>query len=128
MTGLPDEDMLNQAQALAADADAANAFRVDLEGYEGPLHLLLDLARRQKVDLTKISILNLADQYLDYIRTAQDLRVDLAAFKAKLGPDVAGTMITNPNTCGLFENDIIDIADAVHGVADGAGGVASARW
>ena len=41
-------------------------------------------------------------------------RVDLAAFKAKLGPDVAGTMITNPNTCGLFENDIIDIADAVH--------------
>jgi glycine dehydrogenase subunit 2 len=43
-------------------------------------------------------------------------RVDLAAFKAKLGPDVAGTMITNPNTCGLFENDIIDIADAVHGV------------
>ena len=43
-------------------------------------------------------------------------RVDLAAFKAKLGPDVAGTMITNPNTCGLFENDIIDIADAIHGV------------
>ena len=43
-------------------------------------------------------------------------RVDLDAFKAKLGPDVAGTMITNPNTCGLFENDIIDIADAIHGV------------
>ncbi len=43
-------------------------------------------------------------------------RVDLAAFKAKLGPDVAGTMITNPNTCGLFENEIIDIADAIHGV------------
>jgi len=41
-------------------------------------------------------------------------RVDLAAFKAKLGPDVAGTMITNPNTCGLFENDIIDIARAIH--------------
>jgi glycine dehydrogenase subunit 2 len=41
-------------------------------------------------------------------------RVDLAAFKAKLGPDVAGTMITNPNTCGLFENDIIEIARAVH--------------
>ncbi|HEY4164237.1 MAG TPA: aminomethyl-transferring glycine dehydrogenase subunit GcvPB [Dongiaceae bacterium] len=43
-------------------------------------------------------------------------RVDLAAFKAKLGPDVAGTMITNPNTCGLFENDIQEIAEAVHGV------------
>ncbi len=43
-------------------------------------------------------------------------RVDLAAFKEKLGQDVAGTMITNPNTCGLFENDIIEIAEAVHGV------------
>ena len=43
-------------------------------------------------------------------------RVDLAAFKAKLGADVAGIMITNPNTCGLFENDIMEIADAIHGV------------
>ena len=43
-------------------------------------------------------------------------RVDLAAFKAKLGPDVAGTMITNPNTCGLFENDITAIAEAIHSV------------
>jgi len=43
-------------------------------------------------------------------------RVDLAAFKAKLSADVAGIMITNPNTCGLFENDIMEIADAIHGV------------
>jgi glycine dehydrogenase subunit 2 len=43
-------------------------------------------------------------------------RVDLAAFKAKLGADVAGIMITNPNTCGLFESDIMEIADAIHGV------------
>ena len=43
-------------------------------------------------------------------------RVDLAAFKAKLGPDVAGIMLTNPNTCGLFETDIVDIARAVHEV------------
>jgi segregation and condensation protein A len=71
--------MLAQAEALAADADGAHAFRVDIEGFEGPLHLLLELARRQKVDLAKISILRLADQYLDFIRTAQDLRVDLAA-------------------------------------------------
>jgi glycine dehydrogenase subunit 2 len=41
-------------------------------------------------------------------------RVDLAAFKAKLGPDVAAIMLTNPNTCGLFESDIREIADAVH--------------
>jgi len=41
-------------------------------------------------------------------------RVDLAALKAKLGPDVAALMLTNPNTCGLFENEILDIAEAVH--------------
>ncbi|MHA1598350.1 MAG: aminomethyl-transferring glycine dehydrogenase subunit GcvPB, partial [Alphaproteobacteria bacterium] len=41
-------------------------------------------------------------------------RVDLDAFLAKLDDDVAGIMLTNPNTCGLFENDIIKIADAVH--------------
>jgi len=41
-------------------------------------------------------------------------RVDLQAFKDKLGDDVAGIMLTNPNTCGLFESDIITIADAIH--------------
>jgi glycine dehydrogenase subunit 2 len=41
-------------------------------------------------------------------------RVDLAALKAKLGPDVAALMLTNPNTCGLFEDEILDIAAAVH--------------
>lgn len=43
-----------------------------------------------------------------------DGRVDLAALKARLGPDVAGVMITNPNTCGLFERDMKEISDAVH--------------
>ncbi|HTQ32794.1 MAG TPA: aminomethyl-transferring glycine dehydrogenase subunit GcvPB [Stellaceae bacterium] len=41
-------------------------------------------------------------------------RVDLAALKAKLAPDVAALMLTNPNTCGLFEDEILDIAAAVH--------------
>jgi glycine dehydrogenase subunit 2 len=41
-------------------------------------------------------------------------RVDLAALKARLGPDVAAIMLTNPNTCGLFESDIVEIAEAVH--------------
>ncbi len=41
-------------------------------------------------------------------------RVDVAALKARLGPDVAGVMITNPNTCGLFERDMKVISDAVH--------------
>ena len=41
-------------------------------------------------------------------------RVDLAALKARLGPDVAAVMITNPNTCGLFEPEMIEISKAVH--------------
>ena len=43
-------------------------------------------------------------------------RVDLAAFRQRLGPDVAAIMLTNPNTCGLFESDIVEIAQALHEV------------
>jgi glycine dehydrogenase subunit 2 len=52
---------------------------------------------------------------VDPIPATAEGRVDLAAFKAKLGPDVAAIMLTNPNTCGLFERDIREIADAIHG-------------
>ncbi len=52
---------------------------VDLEGYEGPIDMLLTLAREQKVDLTHISILRLADQYLAYITAARRLRLEVAA-------------------------------------------------
>ena len=48
------------------------------------------------------------------IPATKDGRVDLEALKARLGPDVAGVMITNPNTCGLFERDLKAISDAVH--------------
>ncbi len=48
------------------------------------------------------------------IPATKDGRVDLEALKARLGPDVAGVMITNPNTCGLFERDMKAISDAVH--------------
>ncbi|MHA7871882.1 MAG: aminomethyl-transferring glycine dehydrogenase subunit GcvPB, partial [Hyphococcus sp.] len=51
---------------------------------------------------------------VDSIPADKTGRVDLAALKEKLGPDVAGIMVTNPNTCGLFERDIRAIADAVH--------------
>ena len=50
-----------------------------LEGYEGPIDLLLDLARDQKVDLTQISILALVDQYLRFMHMAKKQRLDLAA-------------------------------------------------
>ncbi|MGZ5865995.1 MAG: segregation and condensation protein A [Xanthobacteraceae bacterium] len=52
---------------------------VDVEGFEGPLDLLLTLAREQKVDLAKISILALANQYLEFIEAARQMRLELAA-------------------------------------------------
>jgi segregation and condensation protein A len=52
---------------------------VDVDGFEGPLDLLLTLARHQKVDLAKISILALADQYLTFIEAARKVRLELAA-------------------------------------------------
>src|SRR2546421_8920483 len=55
------------------------ALVVDVEGFESPLDLLLALARQQKVDLAKISILALADQYLAFIEEARKLRLELAA-------------------------------------------------
>jgi segregation and condensation protein A len=61
---------------LASDEPA---LVVDVEGFEGPLDLLLSLARNQKVDLSKISILALADQYLAFIEAARKLRLELAA-------------------------------------------------
>jgi len=56
-----------------------SALYLELDGWEGPLDLLLDLARRQKVDLRRISILELVDQYLAYIERAEALRLELAA-------------------------------------------------
>src|ERR1700731_2083661 len=81
----PEGDLMNpdeiQFEAdLAADrATTEPALVVDVEGFEGPLDLLLALARQQKVDLAKISILGLADQYLAFIEEARKLRLELAA-------------------------------------------------
>lgn len=60
-------------------AEGEPALVVDVDGYEGPLDLLLALARQQKVDLAKISILALADQYLAFIEAARKIRLELAA-------------------------------------------------
>ncbi len=58
---------------------AAEALIVDVDGYEGPLDLLLMLSRTQKVDLRKISVLALAEQYLAFVERAKTLRIELAA-------------------------------------------------
>ena len=65
-----------EATALANDDEA---LLVQVDGFEGPLDLLLTLARNQKVDIAKISILKLAEQYLEFVETAKKLNLELAA-------------------------------------------------
>src|SRR3954466_3419112 len=65
-----------ESTAIYADDQALN---VTVDGFEGPLDLLLTLARNQKVDIAKISILKLADQYLGFIESAKKLNLELAA-------------------------------------------------
>jgi segregation and condensation protein A len=62
-----------------AERDVAEALIVDVEGFEGPLDLLLALARTQKVDLRRIAVLPLAEQYLAFVEQARALRIELAA-------------------------------------------------
>lgn len=61
-----------------AESEVAQRLVVDLDGFEGPLDLMLDLARRDKLDLRTISIVAIADQYLAFIREAQRLKLELA--------------------------------------------------
>jgi segregation and condensation protein A len=68
-----------QFDAASRAAEDGEALIVDLEGYEGPLHALLALARSQKVDLMKLSISKLADQYLAFVKRASRLQFSLAA-------------------------------------------------
>jgi segregation and condensation protein A len=67
---------LRRAPEAEHDPDA---LIVDVEGFEGPLDLLLDLARHHKIDLSQISILALANQYIAYIEQARAMRIEIAA-------------------------------------------------
>jgi segregation and condensation protein A len=71
------EEPFEEATPAAANDD--QLLVLDLDGYEGPIDVLLTLARDQKVDLAKISILELADQYLSFIQRARRLRLEIAA-------------------------------------------------
>lgn len=74
MADLPFEDSVELDKGVTEPS-----FLVDVDGFEGPLDLLLELARRQKVDLAKISVLALAEQYLEFIDEARKVRLELAA-------------------------------------------------
>ncbi len=66
-------------QPTVEERRAAEALIIDVDGFEGPLDLLLTLSRSQKVDLRQISILALAEQYLQFVERARKLRIELAA-------------------------------------------------
>ena len=59
--------------------DSTNSFQVNLDQFNGPLDLLLDLAKSQKVNLENISITLLADQFLEYINKVKDINLDIAS-------------------------------------------------
>lgn len=73
------DDSFEDTVIPVAERLVAEALIVDVDGYEGPLDLLLSLSRTQKVDLRKISVLQLAEQYLKFIKEAATLRIELAA-------------------------------------------------
>ncbi|PVB63802.1 ScpA family protein [Labrenzia sp. 011] len=72
-------DLLSTAVAAEERAVSDPQLVVDVEGFEGPLDLLLGLARTQKVDLARISILELVEQYLEFVAAARRMRLELAA-------------------------------------------------
>jgi segregation and condensation protein A len=73
------EDWAGPERLAPAERLAGEALIVDVDGFEGPLDLLLTLSRTQKVDLRKISVLHLAEQYLGFVEQARSLRIELAA-------------------------------------------------
>ena len=73
------EDIFEKERIAVAERVAAEALIIDVDGFEGPLDLLLTLSRAQKVDLRKISVLELAHQYLSFVEKAKALRLELAA-------------------------------------------------
>ena len=73
--GMPIDTKITQRQPAGEEDDLV----VEIDGFEGPIDLLLALARRQKVDLTRISISKLAEQYLHFISAAKKIRLEIAA-------------------------------------------------
>ncbi|MGB3797486.1 MAG: ScpA family protein [Alteraurantiacibacter sp.] len=78
MSASGEDTLFGNVDPAHASADSS-ALYIELENWEGPLDLLLDLARRQKVDLKAISILALVDQYITFIEQAEALKLEIAA-------------------------------------------------
>ena len=111
MTETPTTDDVGQA---SGDATQLTLF-VNLDGFEGPIDLLLSLAREQKVDLMKISILPLAEQYLSFIETAQELNLEVAADYLVMAAWLAylKSRLLLPEAEPEADEEIIDMTDAL---------------
>ena len=96
-------------------ADEQLSLFVNLDGFEGPIDLLLSLAREQKVDLGKIAILPLAEQYLHYIETARELNLEIAADYLVMAAWLAylKSRLLLPDPEPEQADDIVDMTDAL---------------
>jgi segregation and condensation protein A len=108
-------DVPFEADLTADRGSDEPALVVDVEGFEGPLDLLLMLARQQKVDLAKISILALANQYLVFIEEARKLRLELAADYLVMAAWLAylKSRLLLPDTSGIEGPSAEDMATAL---------------
>jgi len=112
MTG--NDDFSTPAHS-AVNSDGQIALFVTLDGFEGPIDLLLSLARDQKVDLTKLAILPLAEQYLAFINTARDLDIEIAADYLVMAAWLAflKSRLLLPDPDEDEQEETIDMADAL---------------
>jgi segregation and condensation protein A len=111
-------------ERLSADLADDQVFVVATDGYEGPLDLLLSLARDQKVDLRQISILQLVDQYIAFVASNRDLRLDLAAdylvmaaWLALLKSRLLVPEAVKPEEKRSAEDDAKELADGIRRLA-----------
>lgn len=102
------------ADELPREQEQLSLFLV-LDGYEGPIDLLLNLARDQKVDLSRIAILPLAEQYLDYIQSARDLDIEVAADYLVMAAWLAylKSRLLLPDPDPEEQEEALDMADAL---------------
>ena len=112
------EDEMNDErldQVKSADTNDQLSLFVNLDGFEGPIDLLLSLSREQKVDLTRISILPLAEQYLEFINNARTLDLEIAADYLVMAAWLAylKSRLLLPEPEPEQHEEIVDMADAL---------------
>ncbi|XDZ66880.1 ScpA family protein [Alphaproteobacteria bacterium LSUCC0684] len=112
MTG--NDDFTAPVQPVVS-SDGQMALFVTLDGFEGPIDLLLSLAREQKVDLARLAILPLAEQYLAFISSARDLDIEIAADYLVMAAWLAylKSRLLLPDPDADEQEETIDMADAL---------------